>query len=219
MQGDDIGHAQQLGQRADLLRVTQRQLGHHIIEVHLHAEVFRQHRQLGADGAVTDDAQLLAADLEGVGGALQPATAVGNRVLLGNAAQQQDGLGQHQLGHRAGVGVRCVEDRDTHFPGGFQVNLVGTDTEATDGYQLVCVCQHVRGQLGAGAQTDEMGIGDRFLELFFREGAGVIIDIGVTGCLQSVDGSLVHTLEEQKFDLAFVQRGFSHVSVTRNADV
>jgi hypothetical protein len=35
-------------------------------------------------------------------------------VLLGNAAQQQDGLGQHQFGHRTGVGEGGVEHR--HAP-------------------------------------------------------------------------------------------------------
>ena len=38
----------------------------------------------------------------------------------------------------------------------------------------------------------------------------MILDIGVTGCLQGIDGSLVYALEEQKLDLAFVQRGFVH---------
>ena len=66
MQRDDVGHAQQLVQAADLHRVAQRQLGHGVVEEHLHAQGLGEYRELGADRAVADDAELLATDLEGI---------------------------------------------------------------------------------------------------------------------------------------------------------
>src|SRR5690606_33692768 len=138
---------------------------------------FRQYRQLSTDGAVTDDAQLLAADLEGVGGALQPAATVGNGVLLGNAAQQQNGFGQHQFGNRTGIGIRRIEYRHTHFTSRVEINLVGANAETADGYQFACVLEHVCSQLCTGTDTNEVRVSDRFLELFFRQRASVIIDI------------------------------------------
>jgi hypothetical protein len=109
MQGHDIGLAQQLLQIGGLARIAQRQLGDHVVEDDLHAQAFGQHRQLGADGAIAHNAQGLAADLVGVVSTLLPAAAVGHGVLFGDAAQQQNRLGQHQLGHRTGVGERRVE--------------------------------------------------------------------------------------------------------------
>lgn len=88
VQRNDVGQAQQLVQAGDLHGVAQWQLGQRVVEIHLHAHVLGQDRQLGADRAVTDDTQLLAADFEGVGRALDPAATVAGSVLLGDAAQR-----------------------------------------------------------------------------------------------------------------------------------
>ncbi len=169
VQRNDVGQAQQLVEAGDLYSVAQRQLGQRVVEVHLHAQVFCQDRQLGTDRAVADDAQLLAADLERVGCALDPAATVAGSVLLRDAAQQQDGLGQHQFGHRTGVGVRCVEDGDATLAGCCQVDLVGADAEAADGDQFLGAVEDFLGQLGARADADEVGIGDLFLQLGIRQ--------------------------------------------------
>ncbi len=171
---------------ADLLRVAHRQLGHHVVEVHLHAHRLGQHRQLGADRAVADDAELLAADLEGVGRRLDPAAAVAGGVLFRDAAQQQDGLGQHQLGHRAGVGIGGVEHGDAALAGGVQVDLVGADAEAADGDQLLGAVEHLGGQLGTRADANEVGVGDLGLQLVVGQRALEVLDVGVAGGLQGV---------------------------------
>src|SRR3546814_8605577 len=88
-----------------------------------------------SDLAVADDAELLAADLEGVGRRLDPAAAMAGGVLLRNAAQEQDGFGQYQFGHRTGIGVGRVEYRDTALAGGVQVDLVGRSEEHTSELQ------------------------------------------------------------------------------------
>ncbi|MCY1172855.1 hypothetical protein D9M73_129990 [compost metagenome] len=207
MQGDDVGHAQQLVQVAHLGGVAQRQLGHGVIEEHLHAEGFGQYRQLGADRAVADDAELLAADLEGVGRGLDPAATVAGSVLLRDAAQQQDGLGQHQFGHRTGVGVRGVEHRDAALAGGVQVDLVGADAEAADGDQLLGAVEDFLGQLGTRTDADEVSVGDLFLQLVTRQRALQVLDVGVASGLQGVHGVLVDTFEKKELDLALVERG------------
>ncbi|MNZ63899.1 hypothetical protein D3C78_820540 [compost metagenome] len=211
VQGDDVGHAQQLVQVAHLGGVAQRQLGHGVIEEHLHAQGLGQYRQLGADGAVADDAELLATDLEGVGRGLDPAATVAGGVLLRNAAQQQDGLGQHQFGDRTGVGVGGVEHRDAALAGGGQVDLVGADAEAADGDELLGAVEHLFGELGARADADEVGVGDLFLQFVTREGALEVLDVGVTGGLQGVHGVLVDAFEEKELDLALFERGLAHL--------
>jgi hypothetical protein len=118
--------------------VAQWQLGHGVVEEHLHAQAFSQYRQLSTDRAVADDAQLFATDFEGVGCAFDPAATVAGSVFLRDAAQQQDGLGQHQLGHGTGVGVRCVEHAIPRSRS-VQVDLVGADAETADSHQLLGV--------------------------------------------------------------------------------
>ena len=75
------------------------------------------------------------------------------------------------------------------------------------------------GQLGARANADEMGVGNGLLQLLFRQRAGVVLDVGVTGCLQCVNGGLVYALEQQELDLAFVQRGVGHGVSYPGADI
>ncbi len=211
VQGDDIGHAQQVGQAGDLGRVAQRQLGQGVIEEHLHAQAFGQDRQLRTDRAVTDDPQLLATDFKGVGRALDPATAMAGSVLLGNAAQQQDRFGQHQLGNGAGVGVRCVEHGNAALASRVEVDLVGADTEAAHGDEFLRVIEEFLGQLGAGANADEVGIGDLFLQLGIRQGFGVVLDVDVPGGLEDVDCGLVDAFEKKELDLALIERSLAHL--------
>src|SRR3546814_12709272 len=61
---------------------------------------------------------------------LDPAAAMAGRVLLRNAPQQQDGFGQHQLGHRTGVGVGRIEHRNAAPASGIEIDLIGADAEA-----------------------------------------------------------------------------------------
>ncbi|RMO18330.1 hypothetical protein ALQ47_05251 [Pseudomonas cichorii] len=211
VQGHDVGQAQQLGQAGHLSGVAQWQLGQGVVEVDLHAQAFSQNRQLSTDRAVADDAQFLAADLEGVGRALDPAATVAGSILLGDTAQQQDGLGQNQLGYGAGVGVRGVEHGDAALTGCVEVHLVGADAEAADRNQFLGAVEQLFGQLGARADTDEMGVGNLFLELGFRQRLGVILDAGVAGGLQDVNGGLVDAFEKKELDLALVEGSLAHL--------
>ncbi len=211
VQGDDIGHAQQLVQARHLSGVAQRQFGQRVVEVHLHAQTFGQYRQLRTDRTVTDDAQLLATDLEGIGRAFDPAATVAGCVLLGDTAQQQDGFGQHQFGDRTGIGVGRIEHCDTALARRVQVNLVGADAEAADRNQFLGTIEQLFGQLSTGADTDEMGVGDLFFQFGFRQRLGVVLDAGVTGCLEDVDSGLVDAFEKKELDLALVEGSLAHL--------
>ncbi|MNZ98931.1 hypothetical protein D3C78_1182370 [compost metagenome] len=211
MQRDDVGQAQQFVQAGDLYGVAQRQLGQRVVEVDLHAQALGQYRQLGTDRAIADDAQLLAADFEGVGRALDPAATVAGSVLLRDAAQQQDRFGQHQLRYGTGVGVRRVEHGNAALACSVQVDLVGADAEATDGDQFLGTVEDLFGQLGTRTDADEVGISDLFLEFCFRQRASEVLDVGVAGGLEGIDRVLVHTFKKKEPDLALVERSLAHL--------
>ena len=102
----------------------------------------------------------------------------------GNAAQQQNSLGQHQFGHRAGVRKRRIEHRNTAFTGGVQVNLVGANAKAADRRQLVGTSENVSGELGAGTNPDEMRIGNFGQQRRALQRAADAFDVAVAGGLQ-----------------------------------
>src|SRR3546814_10908988 len=111
-------------------RIAQRQLSLDVVENNTHAGGFGQGADLRTDVAVADNSQCLAARLEGAFGGLVPMSLMHPVVLLWNAAQQQDGLSQHQLGNRPRIGNRRLEYRNTEQPGSIQVHLVCNYAEA-----------------------------------------------------------------------------------------
>ena len=208
MQAHHIGRGHQLVQAGERAGVAQRQLGGGVKKHHVHAQRFRQHRKLRADGAIADDAQRLAADLVGMAGRFQPAAAVRHGVFFGYAAHQQNRLGQHQLGHRAGIGKRRVEHRDAPLARRGQVHLVGADAKAAHRSEAVGVAQHLGGELGARADAHKMRVGDLGLELVVGQGAGQAFDLAVARRAQHVDGRRVDAFEQQEADLVLVGRCF-----------
>ena len=149
MQADDVGHVEQLGHGGHLDGITQRELVLDVVVIDFHAEAFGDDAQLGADVAVADDAEFLAAGLDAVIGQLLPDPAVALGTLFGNTAQQQQDFTQHQFGDGAGVGEGGVEDGNATHLGGLEVDLIGTDAEAADGDQLARRVQYLLSQLGA----------------------------------------------------------------------
>ena len=136
VQGDGLHRLQQLGQGGAAARVAERELVGDVVEVHGHAEVLRQHRQLGADVAVADDAELAPAHLVAAGRGLVPLALVHLGVLLRQPPGHGDDLGQRELDHAAGVGERRVEHRDAAPARGGHVDLVDADAEGADRDQV-----------------------------------------------------------------------------------
>jgi hypothetical protein len=210
VQAHDVALQQQLVQRAHLACVAQRQLGDHVEEGHLHAQCLGQHGELRADGAVAHDAQRLAADLEGVLGRLEPAAAVRHRALFRDAAQQQDGFGQHQFGDRARIGIRGVEDRHAVLARGIEIDLVGADAEGAHRNELLRGGKDVRRELRARADAEEMHVGHALLQVLLRQGPGQGLDAGVACPTQHFDCRWVNAFEQKELDLAFVEGGLAH---------
>jgi hypothetical protein len=126
-------------------------------------------------------------------------------VRFRNAAQQQQQFANHQLRHGTGVGERGVKDRNTAFGGSIQVNLVGTDAEAADSHQLFRRGNNIFSQVSTGSQANEVGITDGRFQLFGIERAFVKFDVGVTCRTKAIDCFLMHALDQQEFNLVFLQ--------------
>lgn len=71
--------------------------------------------------------------------------------LVGAVAQlagEHDDLTNDQLGNTAGVAEGGVEDRNTVVSGILKVDLVSTNTEATNDNEVLGLLQDARGELG-----------------------------------------------------------------------
>ena len=205
VQADDVRHIEQLDHARHLNGVTQRELVLDVVVVDLHADALGDDAKLGADMAVADDAELLAARFHRAVGQLFPHPAMALGVLLGDAAQQQQDLAQNQLGDRAGVGEGGVENRNAADLGRFQLDLIGTDAEAADGDQLAGGVEHLLGDLGARAQPDEMHVTDLLDQLLFGERGLEILHTGVTCGTKGLYGVGVNPLQQQYLDFILVQ--------------
>ncbi|CAM4433948.1 hypothetical protein STPA111741_17515 [Stenotrophomonas pavanii] len=207
VQGDDVGAGQQVVQAGRGTRIAQRQLGFHVVEDHLHAQRFGQHADLGADVAIADDAQGLATHLMAAAGRLRPAAAMALGVLLRNATGQHDRLGDHQLGHAAGVGVGRIEHRDAGQLGRVQVDLVGADAEAAHRDQALGLGQHLGAELGARTDADDVRLGDARLQFVLGQCLGVRLDLAIAGGAEHLHGGLADPLQQQHADILLGERG------------
>lgn len=108
--------------------------------------------------------QSLATNLPALGANLVPGATVH---LVGSVAEltgEGDDLGNDELGYTAGVGEGGVEDGDTMAGSEVEVDLVGTNAEATNDKEVLGLTKDTLGQLGLGADADDVDIaGDRLL--------------------------------------------------------
>ena len=202
VQTHHIRPGQQLVQGGQLAGIAQGQLGFDVIEHHAHAHVLGHQADLGADVAIADDAQRLAAHLERIGGTLHPAALVQQGVLLGNAPHQHDDLGQHQLGHAARIGERRIEHRHPAPCRCLQRNLVGAYTEGPHGHQLLGLLQHPGGELGARTQSHEMGITDGLDQRLTFQRLRMGFDLGIAIGRERLHRRRMNAFEQH--DLQFV---------------
>ena len=142
MQRHYIGPFQQRLQRRQRLGITQRQLGFNIVEQHSHPQRLSQYPDLGADMPIADNTQALAPRLVRTGGSLHPTATMSGGIALRDAAQQQDNLGQRQLGHAAGIGKWRIEHRNATPLGHGQIDLIGANAKAANPNQPRSVLQH-----------------------------------------------------------------------------
>ncbi len=210
VQGDDVGAFEQVVQARCRARVAEGELGFDVVEDHPHAERFGQHADLGADVAVADDAQHLVAHLVAARRRFAPAAAMALRILLRDAAHQQDRFGDHQFGHAAGIGIGRVEHRDAQRLGRIQIHLVGADAEAADADQALGFGQHFGVELGARADADEVGLGDASLQLVLGQRFLVDVDLGIAGGVERLDRAAADAFEQKDADVLLGERGLLH---------
>ncbi|OPZ81558.1 MAG: hypothetical protein BWY77_00588 [bacterium ADurb.Bin431] len=171
MQGDDIRTAEQLLQARGPLGVAKGELVDDVMEADRHAQTFEQHRDLGADMAVADDAHSLAADLGAAGGALEPLARMGGLTLLRDAPHQHDDLPHHQLRDAAGIAVGCIEDRNAGGSRRFEIDLIGADTKGPDHHEIFHAGDRPGGHPGLRADAQYVDIGRIRTELVNAQGA------------------------------------------------
>ena len=200
--------ASKLVERLAWLGVAVAQLVDHVEIDHPHAHGFGERGQLGADIAVADDAERLAAHFHAVGGALVPAALMGVDRARENAAHQHDDFADRQLRHRAGVGEGRVEDRDAADARGGQRDLVGADAEAADRDQPVGGLEHFFPELGARADADHVHALQSLAQLRAVQRLGQTGDVLVAGGAEKLDGGLMNALQQQNLDLVLGQGQF-----------
>ncbi|MNH32356.1 hypothetical protein D3C79_927930 [compost metagenome] len=121
---------------------------------------------MGADMAVANNPQLLAARFKRADGQLLPFATVRFGVGGRNAAQHQQQFAQHHFSHGSGIRERCVKHRDAAFGRRLQINLVSANTETANRHQLLCGSENFFGQICARSDTDEVSIANRCLKRF-----------------------------------------------------
>ena len=156
MQRDSLGYLQQFVESFAAPSIAERELVGDVVEVDPHANRLGDDRQLGADVAVTDDAQRSASYLMRTLGRLIPDPGVHLRVLVGQMPCQRDDLGDYEFHDAAGVGEGCIENRDTPAGGSSEVYLVGTNAKGTDRLQVGSGVENGLGHICLGANAQQL---------------------------------------------------------------
>jgi hypothetical protein len=158
VEGHEVGSLEELGESADLLRDTQGHQRHDVVVDDAHTHGLGQHRQLGANVAVSDYTEGLSTDLPALVADLVPGALVHLVGTVTELSRQHDDLSNDQLRHTARVTKRRVEDGDTVLGGIFEVDLVGADAEAADDNEVLSLAQHPLRKFRLGADSDGVNV-------------------------------------------------------------
>lgn len=127
----------------------------------LHSHGLGQDGQLVADVSVSDDSKSLATYFPAACGNLVPDALVQLHASVTKLSRQRNDFRDDEFGNRARVGERRVEDGDTCVGGILEVDLVGTNTEATDDNEVLGLPQNASSELSLGTNTDDVDISER----------------------------------------------------------
>ena len=167
-----------------------------------HADVFGENAQLRSDMAVADDTQYLAPGFEGTLGRFPPNAVMGERGSFRHAAQQEKRLAQNQFRDRARVGIRSVENGDSPFPRGHQVNLIRADAKTPDAKELFRMGKNIPRQLGARPDADDLGVLDGFQQRLAVRRMGICFDIAIVASIENPNGARMDISERTIFILS-----------------
>ena len=88
---------------------------------------------------------------------------------------------------------------------GIEIHLVRADAEAADSDQTVRRREDLRGQLGAGADAQQVNALNGLDQCVLVERGLEIGEVGVAGGLDQFDSTLVHALQQKNADLVFLE--------------
>ena len=195
VQRDDVGLGEQGVQRRHPARVAVGESVGGVVEDHAQPERLGDDRELRADVAVADDAEHPAADLVGALGGLVPQAVVHLLRLLRQSSRERDDLADDELDDAAGVGVGRVEGSDPVGCGRVEVDLVGADAEGPDREQIG-VLDDLRGQVGPGADAEQLHTLQRLDQVVLAQGARTGLDLDPRR-LEDLVGAGVDAFEQE----------------------
>ncbi len=118
------------------------------------------------------------------------------RVLLGNAAQQQDRFRDDQFGHGTRIGKRRVEHRHAGTGRGVEVYLRGADAEAADGHEVLGGFDFRRAKVRGGANAENLVGRGRAMQFVARERTSAAL-YGDVRFLEALDGGVMDVFKQQ----------------------
>ena len=201
VQGDEIGAPPQFVELdlldAEIHRALGRQKG--IVGDHLHLQADGAVGDDRADIAAADDAERLAENLDAEELVLFPFAGAGRGVGLGDLPGQR----QHQRDRVLGRGDRIAERRVHHDDAARgrrrNIDIVDADAGAADHLQAFGLFQHLRRDLGGGADRQAVEAVDRRGELVL-----VLAEIGLeidldAAILEDLDGGGRQRIGDENF--------------------
>src|ERR1700721_1547595 len=177
MKADNVALSQQILKAFDRLGIAVTKPVGVIVVDDLHAHALGKGRELRSDIAIADNAKRSAAHLMAVGRRFIPAAFVSGRGTRENPPKQHDDLADHQFRDAAGVGEWRIEDRNAALTRGSQIDLIGSDAEASHGDQAIGAGESLVGELSSGANAEKIDILDSLKKPVRIEGLWQPLDI------------------------------------------
>lgn len=169
MKSDEIGFAEQVPEIWHGLRVPERELRLNVVEHHSHPHRFGHRRNLGADVPVTDDSQGLASDLKAAIALFVPDSLVQLDIALTDLTGQRDHIGNRHFCDASGIRERRIEYGHARALGRFQIDVIGSHTEAAHRHQVRASLENLRRNRGLGANSQHIDFRQFFDERFRRK--------------------------------------------------
>ena len=212
MNGDDVDGLQQLLETVAAVGIAHGELVRDVVIHDAQTERLGQHRDLGTDVSIPDDAQGAATHLVRPDGGLAPHPVMHLGVAISQPAGQGDDLGDHQLHDGAGVGERGVERRHPGVRQIIQGKLVGTNAEGPHRRQrLTAFRNDLGGDLGARSNAQQVDPVECLDEFVLTQCPGDTFNL-VTSLAQGSYSLVMDVLEQKRLHAGQSREGAHRVS-------
>ena len=202
----DVRRVEQVFKPIHGFGVAEGELRKDVIEDHIHPDCLGQSRHLGADVSVANDAERFAANFDETGREFFPDPLVHLDVPLAEPTREHDDLREHHFCDASGVSKRRVKDRDSECASLRMVDLIGSDAEAPDREEALCLGEHLRRHLGFAADSEHMNVSNFLRQCCWAERTGKRFDLK-TLLREALNGQRMDVFEQEYFDLIFWKGG------------